>query len=80
MRTIFRGILKHENKYYLIEDDFGYGYPGSAAEFMWMDGNRSCDCNRSIWIHKQCDKTFSEMDCGDKIELVWHVVLGGHED
>ena len=28
-----------------FEFDFGYGYPVDAAEYMFEDGNYSCDCN-----------------------------------
>ena len=40
------------------------------ASYMYEDGNYACDCNLSLFIKRNCDKSFKEMDCGEKIELV----------
>lgn len=45
------------------EYDYGYGWSGELAEYMFMDGNYSCDCNRSDFIG------IEEMECGDTIKL-----------
>lgn len=45
-------------------------YEESAAEYMWRDGNYGCDCNRSLFIARNCDEDFPEMPCGETIELV----------
>jgi hypothetical protein len=54
---------------YCLEHHFGFGYPPSAASYMWEEGNYSCDCNKSLFIAEQCDPSFSERDCGDEIAL-----------
>jgi len=70
MRIIATVSLKYKDKVYTFDYDFGKDYSEEGAEFMFEDGNFSCDCNRSIFIREYCDKDFEEMDCGDEIELV----------
>lgn len=60
--------LKHKETVYTIVDDSYTDF--NHAEFMWTDGNYNCDCNRSLYIGRQCDKSFPEMTCGEQIELV----------
>lgn len=67
-RTIAKMIFCFEGKEYPYEYDFGYGFPKESAEYMFMDGNYSCDCNRSIFI-RELHPQFKEMDCGCKIKL-----------
>ncbi len=43
---------------------FGYGYPAHSVEFMFVDGNYSCDCNRSAMAG------LDELPCGDTLTLV----------
>lgn len=69
-KTILFADLKYRNKNYKVKEDFGYEFPEETAIYMWKDGNNSCDCNRSLYIKRQCDKNFPDMKCGDKIELV----------
>lgn len=63
--------LKYKGKTYNFTDD---GYEDiEHAEYMWEEGNYSCDCNKSLFIQRNCDESFNygeEMPCGDKIELV----------
>lgn len=47
------------------EEDFGYAYPVESARYMFMEGNYSCDCNRSLMLG------IEELPCGpgDTIKL-----------
>lgn len=63
-------ILEYQGKQYKYVYDFGEGYPYESAEFMYTEGNYSCDCNRSIFIQEHCDNDFPEMECGEEIKLV----------
>lgn len=47
-------------------DDFGYGYDKESAEFMYFDGNYSCDCNKSLFLIQQ-GVDIEEYECGDEI-------------
>ena len=44
------------------------------AEFIYTEGNMSCDCNRSRTINKRFPK-FPKLDCGGKIELEYLLVI-----
>lgn len=65
----------------MFEQQFGYGYPRHSAEFMWREGNYSCDCNKRLFLARQCgiDPHYDEDDadnpCGDTIELIELVVF-----
>jgi hypothetical protein len=70
LRTIAKMTFKYDGTLYPFEYDFGFGYPIDSAEYMFKDGNYSCDCNRADFLE------LSEMDCGNKIELIkFEVVL-----
>lgn len=58
-----------------FEMDFGYGYPVHSVHFMWEEGNYSCDCNKRLYLARECgiDPENEDLDivmCGDTIELV----------
>jgi hypothetical protein len=61
-------VLRHNGAVYEFDDEFdGEGWEGGpkhAAEYMYTEGNYSCDCNRSIFVG------LPEMPCGNTIELV----------
>lgn len=40
-----------------------------STEFMWTDGNYSCDCNRSIFMN-EADPTIPLLECGSQIQLL----------
>lgn len=39
-------------------------------EYIYREGNYSCDCNRSLFIQRQCDPAFPDLQCGDKIKMI----------
>lgn len=64
MKLIYRGIT------YPYEYDFGYGYPGHGAEYMFFDGNYSCGCNLSNFLRAAHPEAgVPELDCGEQIEV-----------
>lgn len=68
-KTIAKMKLKYSGKEYDYEYDFGYAYPIESAHFMFKDGNFSCDCNKSIFLHDKYGDEVQEKDCGDEIEI-----------
>lgn len=70
-RTIFVYQLKYKDKTYDLEYDFGYEFEEDRAIFMFVDGNYSCDCNKSTFIQEKYGEfEVDELECGDEIELV----------
>ena len=63
MDLVYKGIR------YSLEYNFGKEYEKESAEFMFFDGNYSCDCNKSLFIQRYCDEKFPELGCGDEIEI-----------
>jgi hypothetical protein len=63
-------LFKFNGKEYPLEYDFGIGYGAQSAEFMWEEGNYSCDCNRSKFLHEKYPEIPESDDCGDSIELI----------
>jgi hypothetical protein len=59
----------------MFEMNFGFGYPDDGVEYMWQEGNYSCDCNKRLYLARECDidPEFEEFDtenaCGDTIAL-----------
>ena len=68
-RTIAKLEMEYKGNFYNLEEDFGYEYPADSVRYMFFDGNYSCDCNKSLFIQRQCDENFPELDCGDEIEI-----------
>ena len=67
-RTIFVGTFKYEGREFIIRYDFGYEFEEDRAEFIFEDGNYSCDCNRSLFIRDQYgDDAIPELGCGSDI-------------
>lgn len=68
-RTVAKMVMQlPDGREVSFEYDFGYGYEVDAAEYMFMDGNYSCDCNKSAFLHRLHPEIL-EMDCGDEITL-----------
>lgn len=68
-RTVARMIMRlPDGRRVPFEHDFGYGYDASAAEYMFMHGNYSCDCNKSLFLHR-LHPEISATDCGNEIVL-----------
>lgn len=71
--------LRYQSKEYeFIDDHSDFDYEGAdqANTYWWAEGNGACDCNRSIYIRRHCDKDFPEMPCGDEIELINQEFIG----
>lgn len=71
---VFIAVLKYEGREYVVTTT---GHTSEAgAEFMWTDGNYSCDCNRSIMIRQKYGTDFMpELFCGETIELVRYDIV-----
>jgi hypothetical protein len=67
-RTIASMDLVYKDNRYHIDYDFGYEYPKDSAEFMFFEGNYSCDCNKSIFIN-DIYESFELLDCVDEVEI-----------
>ena len=74
-RTIFVGTFKYKDKKFVIHYDFGYEYPEDSAIFMFVDGDDSCDCNRSLFIQREYGyDAIPTLNCGDEIEMLnYHI-------
>ncbi len=70
MDTIVLVTLEYNDMVYTFKENFGKNYPRESVEFMYEDGNYSCDCNKSLDIKRNCDDAFKEMCCGEFIKLV----------
>lgn len=76
-------VLCYKSKTYSIIDDLSDLIFKDADEFspyLWEEGNYSCDCNKSLFIQRQCDPNFPEMKCGDEIKLISQKPFGFKED
>ncbi len=69
MRAV--ALLEYRDKPYAVTTDFGPDATKDGILYMWQEGNYACDCNRSLFIHRQCDKKFPEMECGQEIEMLY---------
>lgn len=75
-KTIAKVILIYKDKKYPVDYNFGFNYPERSAEFMWLDGNYSCDCNRSRFIRENYGKdSIPELNCGNEILLESIVIV-----
>lgn len=73
-RTVAVIVAEFKNKVYSFEHDFGFGYPVESAEFMFEDGNYSCNCNLSSFIQEK-NPEFPKLEClgddeGNEIEYI----------
>jgi hypothetical protein len=67
--------LEYNGKTHTVKEEYRYA-SNEGIEFMWEEGNWSCDCNKSLMIQRQVDPDFPEMDCGDEIKLVKLEIAG----
>lgn len=68
-KTIAKMDLVYKDIQYPFEYDFGHGYQGASAEWMFREGNYACDCNRSLFLIRDCDVKIEELCCGDEISI-----------
>ena len=64
-------LIYNGKEYVFIDDHSGFDYKGVEIKnpFWWEEGNGGCDCNRSLFIRRHCDKEFPRMKCGHTIDL-----------
>lgn len=67
-KLIAKMVFVYDGKRYPFAYDFGYGFETENAEYMFFDGNYSCDCNKSLFIGRTVEG-FPEMECGDEIKI-----------
>ena len=68
-RTIAEMDLEYGGKTYPIKYDFGHNYTTDGAEYMFTEGNYSCDCNLSIFIRERYGQVIPELPCGEEIKM-----------
>ena len=75
LRTIFVGVMRYRRQNFIIYCDFGYEFSAESAEFMFLEGNYSCDCNRSLFIRRKYgDDAIPVLNCGNEIKLAyWYI-------
>lgn len=62
-------LLTPDGVSHTLDYEFGHGYPISSAEYMWREGNYSCDCNKRLFIARaeQQPEPEDDLECGDSI-------------
>jgi hypothetical protein len=68
-RTVATMNLVYNGKEYYYEEDFGYAYPPSGANYMFKEGNYACDCNRSLFLRRKYGDAVEKLSCGDTITM-----------
>ncbi len=70
LKTIARmTMVLPDGREFPYKYDFGYAYGKDAAKYMFLDGNYSCDCNRTIFLSKEYPE-IKEWNCGYDMELI----------
>ena len=70
-RTIFVGLYEYQGRRYTIHYDLGFEYPDESAEYYFLSGNNSCDCNISTiirWEHSY--NAIPLLGCGNETKLI----------
>lgn len=65
--------LGYKGKEYTFLHSWGENYPEDGANYMFEQGNYSCDCNKKIFLRRECGldiDTEEEHACGQEIRLV----------
>ena len=70
IRNAIKVIYQYDGKTYITHQDY-YVWKQGDWRFIFEEGNYSCDCNKSLFIQRQCDPLFPDMKCGDKIKMTW---------
>jgi hypothetical protein len=66
-----RGFLARSDKDYMFLHEYEYEEKDiDTICSLWTEGNYGCDCNKSIFIDKYCDKNFPRLKCGNTVMLV----------
>ncbi len=60
-----------DGQIHTVEDESVYYTEVEHIEFMWREGNYSCDCNRRLFIGRLTDPSYDDdLPCGDTIKLL----------
>jgi hypothetical protein len=82
VRWTLTAVLEYDGtRYTITQDDWDdeeayYDEPEEmlrSADYMWTDGNYSCDCNRLLFIDRQYfdeDASWDRYRCGKAITLI----------
>jgi len=46
-----------------VGDEWSEGYPDDAMQFMYEEGNYSCDCNRHLFFNRALGRPEPETEC-----------------
>ena len=52
-------------------------FPGEFDDFLWEEGNYSCDCNREIFFQRAKGKEVDDACCGEGRFSYRRVMTGG---
>lgn len=70
-RTIFVGLYEWQERRYTIHYDLGFEYPDESAEYYFLGGDNSCDCNISSIIRWEYSRdAIPKLGCGNEIKLI----------
>ena len=64
VQVLIEEVATGERRWY---DD---GNSHRATEFMWNDGNYSCDCNRAWFFARAANEPEYDVDCGEELYTV----------
>ncbi len=63
-----------ETRVVIMDDLDGDEWDEEVAEFLWLEGNFSCDCNRGIWFRRAGgeEEEPPDHDCGEtRYSVAW---------
>lgn len=63
-------VYEYDGKTYTTKQDHYIWEQEGDWEYIYREGNYSCDCNKALFIQRQCDPDFPDFTCGDKIKMV----------
>lgn len=73
-----RCVESGEVRVYVSDLDHPQGWLSDGQEYMWTEGNWSCDCNRELFF-RDWDVDDERLTCGETKYRIAKVVSGGRE-
>ena len=67
-RTVI--VLEKDGERFELEDVRKKHNDIEGIEYMWTEGNYSCDCNRELFIKRQQGEDAPDRECGETYELI----------